>query len=112
MYTSHNYILSIDVIRTNPNIRTILPAMQYLNQSLVTILKELKAVKYTLGPVAVCVGCKEEKLLKYITYTDHKSDIADKLKCSSCASYEPISITTKAVISKVIYYLIIFCVML
>jgi len=76
--------------------------MQYLNQSLVTILEELKAVKYTLGPVAACVSCKEEKLLKYITSTDHQSDIAKVLKCTNCAYDEEISITTAAVMSKVI----------
>ena len=102
MYISCDYIQSIDDNRTSPNVRTILPVMQYLNQSLVTILKELKAVKYTLGPFAKCDSCEKENLLKYISYTDHQSEIANNLKCSSCAYYEKISITTAAVISKVI----------
>ena len=76
--------------------------MQYLNQSLLTILKELRAVKYILGPDAMCVHCKEENLLKYISYTDHQSDIANHLECTSCAHCEAINVSTKAVISKVI----------
>ena len=81
--------------------------MQYLNQLLLTILKELKAVKYTLGPVAKCVSCEEENLLEYISYnTDNRrprSDtVANHLKCLNCAHPEAISISTAAVISKVI----------
>ena len=94
------YTLSIDINRTNSSVRTILSAMHYLNQSLVTILKELKAVNYTLGPVGKCVSCKEENLLEYITY--NTDGIANHLKCPICAQSEPISIATTAVISKVI----------
>ena len=93
---------SIDINRTIPSVRTILPAMRYLNQSLVTILKELKAVNYTLGPVGKCVSCKEENLLEYITYNTDGTMIANHLKCPNCAQSEPISITTTAIISKVI----------
>ena len=76
--------------------------MQYLHQSLVIILKELKAVKYALGPVAECVSCKEQESLEYITYaTDHQPIIANHLKCPNCAHPEAISITTTAVKSKV-----------
>ena len=47
--------------------------MHYLNQLLVAILQELKAVNYTLGPVDKCVNCEEEHLLEYITYkSDHR----------------------------------------
>ena len=77
--------------------------MHYLNQSLVAILQELKAVNYTLGPVDKCVNCEEEHLLEYITYnSDHQSSTADYLKCPNCAHPQTISITTAAVISKVI----------
>ena len=89
--------------RTNPIVRTILPAMQYLNQSLVTILKELKSVTYRLGPVAECVGCKKQKSLEYITYDlNYQSTIANNLRCSKCAYLQPISITTAGIKSKVI----------
>ena len=100
----HIVILSNHNNRTKPNIRTILPAMQYLHQSLVTILKELKSVTYTLGPVAECVGYEEQKLLEYITYdaNKHQSTIANELKCPYCAHPQPISITTAAIKSKVI----------
>ena len=93
------YTLS-DINRTSPSVRTILPAMHYLNQSLVTILKELKAVNYTLGPVGKCVSCEDLNLLEYITY--NTDGIANHLKCPNCAHSEPISIATTAVISKVI----------
>ena len=97
------YTLSIDINRTSSSVRTILPAMHYLNQSLVTILKELKAVNYSLGPVGKCVSCEDENLLEYITYNiDHQSSTANRLKCPNCAHPEAISITTTAVISKVI----------
>ena len=77
--------------------------MQYLHQSLVTILKELKSVTYTLGPVAECVGCGEQKSLKYITRDiKHESTIANDLKCPSCARSQPINITTAAIKSEVI----------
>ena len=96
------YTLSIDINRTDSSVRTILPAMHYLNQSLVTILQELKAVNYSLGPVSQCVSCEDENLLEYITYVDHQSSTANRLKCPNCAHPEAISITTTAVISKVI----------
>ena len=71
--------------------------MQYLHQSLVTILKELKAVTYTLGPVAECVE------YEYITYdANHQSTIANNLRCPYCAHSQAIGITTAAVKSKVI----------
>ena len=77
--------------------------MQYLHQSLVTILKELKSVTYTLGPVAECVGCEEQKSLEYITCdAKHQSTIANDLRCPNCAHPQPISITTAAIKSKVI----------
>ena len=75
--------------------------MQYLHQSLVTILKELKAVTYTLGPVAECVECEEQNLLEYITYANHQST-ANDLRCPSCAHHQEIGITTAAIKSKVI----------
>ena len=97
------YVIIIDINRTSSSIRTILPAMHYLNQSLVTILQELKAVNYSLGPVGKCVSCDEKHLLEYITYNiDHQSSTADHLKCPRCAHSEAISIITTAVISKVI----------
>ena len=77
--------------------------MQYLHQSLVAILKELKAVTYTLGPVAECAECEEQNLLEYITYdASHQSTIANELRCPSCAHLQMIGITTAAIKSKVI----------
>ena len=77
--------------------------MQYLHQSLETILKELKAITYTVGPVAECVGCEEQKSLEYITYeANHQSTIANELRCPSCAHLQAIGITTAAIKSKVI----------
>ena len=70
--------------------------MQYLHQSLETILKELKAVTYTIGPVAECVGCEEQKSLEYITCE------VNELRCPSCAHLQAIGITTAAIKSKVI----------
>ena len=102
IHTIYMYIV-ITHNRTNSSVRTILPAMQYLNESLMTILKELKAVNYTLGPVGKCVSCEEENLLEYIAYnTDQQPNITNHLKCPNCAHSEPISITTTPVISKVI----------
>lgn len=75
--------------------------MQYLHKSLVLILKELKAVNYTLGPVAECVSCKKSQLLEYITYENNQFTIADHLKCSNCAYRELIKYTTAAIKSKV-----------
>ena len=76
--------------------------MQYLHQSLVTILKELKSVTYTLGPVAECVGCEEQNLLEYITYdANHQSTTANHLRCPNCAHLQSINITTTAIKSKV-----------
>lgn len=89
------YLIKHD--RTKSTVRTILPALHYLNQSLMIVLKELKAVKYTLGPFADCVSCKEQRLLEYITDDDD-----DLLKCPNCAHTEPITATTTAIISKVI----------
>ena len=68
-----------------------------------TILKELKAVTYTVGPVAECVECEEQKSLEYITYdANHQSTIANDLRCPNCAHPQAISITTAAIKSKVI----------
>ena len=82
--------------------------MQYLNQLLNTVLKELKAVKYTLGPVANCIRCEKQMMLEYITYNSsiHQSSIGNDLKCPNCAYNEPIDITTTAIKSKVISVII------
>jgi len=77
--------------------------MQYVNQLLHTVLKDLKAVKYTLGPFTNCVSCKHPTMLEYITYDGaHQSSTRNDLKCPNCAYHEPIGITTTAMKSKVI----------
>ena len=77
--------------------------MQYLHQSLVTILKELKSVTYTLGPVAEYVGCEETNLLEYTTYdANHQSTTANHLRFPNCAHLQSINVTTAVIKSKVI----------
>ena len=83
--------------RTKPHVRTILPAMQFLDGMLQKILKaeELSGVCYGLGPIGKCSQCKPERLFTYITYNSKndrkKQDISkgqrrnhQSLQCSKC----------------------------
>ena len=85
--------------RTRPSVRTILPAMQYLHEQLKTVLKELNKIDYHLGPVAICSGCKEEKLLTYITYSSDKGSVYQQCTCTGCGSV--IDHNNKVIMSKV-----------
>jgi len=52
--------------------------------------KELKGIKYKLGPITKCPKCEEESFFPYITY-DNSGDkplskIKNEFKCSECYS--------------------------
>ncbi|XP_065910261.1 uncharacterized protein [Dysidea avara] len=101
---------SIDVaIRTKQQIRSILPAMELLHTLILRIVekKELKGIKYKLGPIVECSQCEEECLFTYITYNsggDPTSKRNNYLQCNECRSKVTISPSIEMIISKTYSY--------
>ena len=66
--------------------------------------KELKGIKYKLGPIVECSQCGEECLFTYITYNsggDPTSKRNNYLQCNECRSKVTISPSIEIIISKV-----------
>jgi len=80
--------------------------MQLLHTLLLRIVekKELKGIKYKLGPVVACSQCEEECLFTYIMYNS-VGDCTIKrnnfLQCSECRNKVTITPSTAMVKSKV-----------
>ena len=96
MYTTFSY-------RTKKKVRTILPAISLLHKLLLRIVKELKEIYYTIGMMATCTACKQERFFTYITYNvDNKTtNQYESLQCSKCRNEEQVSPNSTLIKSKV-----------